>query len=334
MTITVCVIAYNEEKTLPRLLEDIKKQDYPADKMEILLIDSGSKDKTMQVMRAFAEENPQYLRVTVAENKKRTLPAGWNVALRLFQEDVILRIDAHARIPTDFVRKNIECLESGEDVSGGPRPNLPEKDTPWQRVLLMAESSMFGSGIAQFRRESKKKYVKSMFHPAYRREVFEKAGNYDERLVRTEDNEMNYRIRQCGFRLCYDPSIHSWQYTRSSLRGMMKQKYGNGYWVVLTLKVCPRCLSIYHFVPLCFVLAVLGSGAMAAFGKSWPAKLLWGAYGFVAGAMSLLAVRGEEKHPLQLFLPGMFLLLHGSYGVGSLTGLLKLVMDGLTGREL
>lgn len=324
MTITICVIAYNEEKTLPRLLEDLKKQDYPADKMEILLIDSGSKDATMQVMHAFAEENPQYLRVTVAENKKRTLPAGWNVALELFQEDVILRIDAHARIPVDFVRKNVECLEGGEDVAGGPRPNLPEKDTPWQRVLLMAESSMFGSGIAQFRRENKKKYVKSMFHPAYRREVFEKAGRYDERLVRTEDNEMNYRIRQCGFRLCYDPSIHSWQYTRSSLRGMMKQKYGNGYWVVLTLKVCPQCMSVYHFVPLCFVLAVLGSGVLAAFGKRGPAKMLWGSYGLAAVLMSLAAVKGEKKHPFQLLLPGMFLLLHGSYGIGSLVGLLKL----------
>lgn len=324
MTVTVCVIAYNEEKTLPRLLEDIKRQDYPVGKTEILLIDSGSEDATMRVMRRFADENPQYLRVTVAENRKRTLAAGWNVALKLFQEDVILRIDAHARIPADFLRKNMECLEGGEDVSGGPRPNLPEKDTPWQRLLLMAESSMFGSGIAQFRRENKKKYVKSMFHPAYRREVFEKAGKYDERLGRTEDNEMNYRIRQCGFRLCYDPSIHSWQYTRSTLKGMMKQKYGNGYWVVLTLKVCPRCMSVYHFVPLFFVLAVLGSGGMAACGKTWPAKLLWGGYGLAATAMSVLAVRGEEKHPSQILLPGVFLLLHGSYGVGSLAGLLKL----------
>ncbi len=324
MTVTVCIIAYNEERTLPRLLADLKKQDYPPEKTEILLIDSGSDDATMQVMRAFARENPQYLRVTVAENKKRTLAAGWNVALGLFQEDVILRIDAHARVPADFLRKNMECLEGGEYVSGGPRPNLPERDTPWQRLLLMAECSMFGSGIAQFRRENKKKYVKTMFHPAYRREVFEKAGKYDERLGRTEDNEMNYRVRQCGFRLCYDPSIHSWQYTRSTLGGMMKQKYGNGYWVVLTLKVCPRCMSIYHFVPLFFVLAVLGSTVMAAMGKGWPAKMLWGTYGLAATAMSVLAVRGEEKHPSQILLPGIFLLLHGSYGIGSMAGLLKL----------
>ena len=59
MTVTVCVIAYNEEKTLPRLLEDIKKQDYPAGQMEILLIDSRSEDTTMQVMQKFAEENHQ-----------------------------------------------------------------------------------------------------------------------------------------------------------------------------------------------------------------------------------------------------------------------------------
>lgn len=335
MTVTVCVIAYNEEKTLPRLLEDIKQQDYPAGQMEILLIDSCSEDGTMQIMQKFAEENQQYIRVTVAENRKRILPAGWNVALKLFQEEVILRIDAHARIPSDFVRKNVECLESGEYVSGGPRPNLPEEDTPWQRMLLLAESSMFGSGIASFRRETKKKYVKSMFHPAYRREVFEKAGTYDERLVRTEDNEMNYRIRECGFRLCYDPSIHSWQYTRSTLKKMLRQKYANGYWVALTLKICPKCMSVYHFVPFIFMLAVIGSTVLALFGKSGPAKILWGTYGVAAAGMSMLAVKGEKKHPFQLLLPGIFLLLHGSYGIGSLVGLLKLPFWDITrGKEI
>lgn len=327
MLITVCVVAKNEENTLPRLLEDIRNQDYPVQDIEILLVDSMSGDRTRAVMEAFAKNNPQYRRVEVLTNEKGNLPSGWNVALRNYEGDVIVRIDAHARIPEDFLRKNAECLMGGEDVSGGPRPSLPEKDTPWQRLLLSAESSMFGSSISDFRRGKKKKYVKSLFHGAYRREVFDKVGFFNEELGRTEDNEMHYRMREAGYKLCFDPEIHSWQYTRSSLRGMMKQKYGNGYWVALTLKVCPKCLSIYYFVPFAFVLGILFTTARALLGKPRLAIMMWAAYWSAAAGMAWMAVRKEAKHICQLLLPVIFFLLHVSYGVGSLVGFLKMIKD-------
>lgn len=327
MLISVCVVAKNEENTLPRLLEDIRRQDYPAQDMEIIFVDSCSTDRTRMIMQDFAEKNTQYRRVVILTNEKEKLASGWNVALNSYQGDVIVRIDAHARIPEDFIRKNAECLENGEDVCGGPRPNLPEEDTPWQRLLLNAESSMFGSSISDFRRAGKKKYVKSLFHGAYRREVFEKAGLFNEDLGRTEDNEMHYRIRKAGYKLLFDPEIHSWQYARSSLRGMMKQKFGNGYWVARTLKVCPKCLSIYYFVPFAFVLGILITTVRAIFGRPKLAILMWAAYWSAAVGMAWLAVRKEAKHICQIFLPGIFFLLHISYGVGSLVGFLKMIKD-------
>ncbi|EGL38408.1 hypothetical protein HMPREF9126_0168 [Parvimonas sp. oral taxon 110 str. F0139] len=91
-------------------------------------------------------------------------------------------------------------------------------------MLLEAESSMFGSGIAPFRNASGKKYVKSMFHAMYKREVLEKVGFFNEKLLRTEDNEFHYRIRKAGYKLCYDDNIISYQHTRNSLSKMIKQK--------------------------------------------------------------------------------------------------------------
>ena len=173
---------------------------------------------------------------------------------------MIIRIDAHARIPEDFVQKNIKNIEAGEFVVGGPRPNTVDHPTEWKKILLLAESSMFGSGIASFRRKSsERKYVKSVFHGAYRREVFEKVGGFNENLGRTEDNELHYRIRKAGYKICYDPEIISYQFVRGTLKQMMKQKYGNGYWIGLTTGVCPECLSIYYFVPFSFLIALLGS---------------------------------------------------------------------------
>lgn len=324
MIISVGVVAYNEQNTLPKLFEGIKAQSYPHDKMEIVLVDSMSKDKTKSLMEKFKKENKDFYNIQVLDNPQKKLAGGWNVILKNYHGDAVVRIDAHAEIPEDFVRKNVEVLESGEYVSGGLRPNIIDESTPWKETLLLAEQSMFGSSIAPYRRSEKKTYVKSVFHGAYKREVFDKVGLFNEQLGRTEDNEINYRIREAGYKICYSPDIVSYQHTRNSLKAMLKQKYGNGYWVALTLKACPKCLSIYHFVPLCFVLGIIGTSILAVFGFPFLAYLMWGVYWLVAVGMALVSVKGEKKTWCQLALPFLFFLLHISYGIGSFVGMIKL----------
>lgn len=251
MLITMCVIAYNEEQNINGILECIKNQDYDHNNMEVVLVDGASTDNTRALMCEFALDNKdEFRRVVVLDNPKKTLPSGWNFALREYKGDAIIKVDAHAVIPEDFVSKNVRVLETGEYICGGQRPNIIDKPTPFKETLLLAESSMFGSSIASYRNNPGKTYVKSLFHAAYRREVFEKVGFFNEELVRTEDNEIHYRMRKAGYKLCFDPDIISYQYTRSSLKAMLKQKYANGYWIGKTSKVCPKCLSIYHLCHL------------------------------------------------------------------------------------
>ena len=306
MIISVGVVAYNEQNTLPKLFECIKAQTYPHDKMEIVLVDSMSKDDTKSLMEKFKKENKDFCNIQVLDNPQKKLAGGWNVILKNYHGDAVVRIDAHAEIPEDFVEKNVKVLESGEYVSGGLRPNIIDESTPWKETLLLAEQSMFGSSIAPYRRSEKKTYVKSVFHGAYKREVFDKVGFFNEQLGRTEDNEINYRIREAGYKICYSPDIVSYQHTRNSL------------------KACPKCLSIYHFVPLCFVLGIIGTSILAAFGFPILAYLMWGLYWLVAVGMSFLSVKGEKKTWCQLALPFLFFLLHISYGIGSLVGMIKL----------
>ncbi|HIZ83802.1 MAG TPA: glycosyltransferase family 2 protein [Firmicutes bacterium] len=321
-TLSLGVIAYNEEGCLADILGDISAQDYPHEKMEILLADSGSTDRTKEIMLRFQQENAAgFHRIVVLDNPKKVQPAGWNVILSNAGGEVVFRIDAHASIPPDFVRKNMERLNRGEMVSGGPRPNIAEQDTPFRRTLLMAEASMFGSSVASYRRQTGARYVNSMFHGAYRREVFETVGGFNEHLWRTEDNEMHYRIRQAGYRLCYDPEIHSYQHTRSSLGKMLKQKFGNGKWIGLTLPVCPGCLSLFHFVPFAFILAIAATTVLALLGFPLLCWLMWGAYALLALVMAGKAiVESRRFHVSNLLLPFLFLLLHVSYGIGTLAG--------------
>ena len=132
--------------------------------------------------------------------------------------DVIIRIDAHTHIPEDFTSKNIFLQEKGEYITGGSRPCLIDNPTPWKETLLKVENSMFGSSISKARKNTKSCYVKSMFHAAYKHEVFEKVGGFNTKLLRTEDNEMHYRIRKAGYKLYSDACIVSYQYARSNLK--------------------------------------------------------------------------------------------------------------------
>lgn len=323
MTVSFIIIAFNEEATISALLKNIKRQDYPHKKIELLLIDGNSTDKTKEIMCRFAGEAADFKRVIVLDNPKRTLPCGWNIALDAVQEDVILRVDAHASIPLDFISKNIQCLESGEKICGGYRPNVIDEETPWKMTLLLAEKSMFGSSIAPYRRNNKKCYVNSIFHGAYCREVFIRIGKYNEKLERTEDNEIHYRMRKAGYKICFDPSIISYQHIRNTLKTMLKQKYLNGYWIGKTAKICPKCLSIYHFVPGLFIIGIFVTLLLAILHIWGPCLVMWGCYWGLAVIMALVAILQEKKFfGNYSVLPALFFLLHISYGLGTLKGLL------------
>ena len=323
-TLSICIVAYNEEKYLPQLFADLKSQLYPHELIEVILVDSASKDKTYEVMQDFKASETSFRNIEVLTNEKRVQAAGWNIAISNATSDVIVRIDAHTHVPEDFSVKVMNEMKNGEMVVGGVRPCLIENNSSWGSVLLNTENSLFGSSINKSRRSVEKQYVKTMFHAAYRREVFAKTGGFNENLLRTEDNEFHYRVRENGYKLCYNPEIVSYQYARNSLKRMVRQKYGNGYWVGLTTGVCPKCLSIYHFIPLAFVLGIILTTIFCFFGFWQLATIMWGLYALFGVANMILVVLNEKTTPLVLLMPFLFLILHVSYGVGTFVGLIKM----------
>lgn len=328
-TVTIGVIAYNEHQYLPDLLQDIINQDYPCGLTEIILVDGQSTDDTLQIMRQFQTAyRTNYKNVLVLNNPQRIQSAGWNIVINHFTSDVLIRVDAHARIPRDYAEKCIACINSGENVCGGPRENIIDENTSWKNMLLTAEQSLFGSGIAPYRQEiSDKKYVKTVFHGAYRREVIDRVGLFNEDLIRTEDNEYHYRIRKAGYRICYDPQIHSEYQTRNRLSEMIRQKYHNGLWVGKTLIMCPECISLFHLVPCFFVTALLVSVLLALFVSAWPVVSLLLLYGSAAILTAVMAtVRSDRRNIYCVLLPAVFFLLHVSYGAGTIKGLMSRIL--------
>lgn len=323
MTVSLCVIAYNEEELISGLLEDISAQTYPHDLTEIIFVDNGSTDTTPALLSTFERMNRDFLRVCIRTQEKSNQAHGWNTALCSALGDVIIRIDAHARIPADYVEQCVLELENGEDIVGGGRPCITRRKNDWSSTLLAAEECLFGSSIMGYRRkQDEKKYLSSLFHAAYRREVFEKVGGFNESLGRTEDNEIHYRMRKKGYKFACCPSISSNQYMRASFKSMLRQKFSNGLWIGLTCFVCPQCLSILHFAPFALVLGLLISIIAAAKGSAVLLLLLTAAYIIFDAAITVSALSFEGFNKTKPLLALMFPALHLSYGAGTLCGLI------------
>lgn len=320
MKISFIIVAYNAADSMGALLEDLLAQTIDRRQIQALLVDSASTDATRALMLDFAKEAP--FEVKVLDNPRRWLASGINVALAAATGDAIIRLDAHARIPNDFLENNLRALERGEDIVGGcvagGQPN-----TAWENVLRTVDTSRFCGGAAPFRNGGEARYVDTLAYALYRREVYDTVGLYDERLRRTEDNDMHYRMRRAGYKFFFSPEIISYHAARSTMRGQLRQKWGNGYWIGRTMRIQPRCFAPRHLVPAVFVLALLACLLLLPL-CALPLFLLLGAY---AVCDLYFAVKGalqqDSGRLLALVtLPFLFFAVHIVYGIGTIAGLL------------
>lgn len=321
MRISFIVVAYNAAGSLRALLDDLLAQTVSDVQIEALLVDSASTDETRALMLDFAKTAP--FEVKVLDNPKRWLASGINVALGAATGDAIIRLDAHARIPKDFLQNNLCALSRGEDIVGGcvlgGAPN-----GAWESVLRTVDTSRFCGGAAPFRNGGESRYVDTLAYALYRRSVYDEVGLYDERLRRTEDNDMHYRMRRAGYRFYFSPDIVSYHASRATLRGQLRQKWGNGYWIGRTMRIQPLCFAPRHLIPALFVLALL-LGLLLCPLSAWPLLALLFAY---LACDLYFSVRGALSQDIGkllalLTLPFLFPAVHVIYGVGTLAGLLS-----------
>ena len=248
MILTFGIVAYNACRYLPSLLSDLKKQDYPHSLIQVILVDSMSTDNTKSIMLHFADEEKDFKQIVVLDNPNRILAAGWNVLLKHVAGDAILRIDAHASIPKDFIKKNVQYLQKGYDICGGKVLSLQIEQGMWQQTLLAAENSMFGGSFAAFRRSDKVREVSTLAFAIYRKKVFESVGFYNEKLVRTEDNEMHYRMRTAGYKFYFIFLSVRLNRLKNKLLANYLRNRGNDLATVRNSAFCVAILSNNSFI--------------------------------------------------------------------------------------
>ncbi len=320
--VTIIIPVRNEAHYIGSCLRSILEQDYPHERMEILVADGMSTDSTQRVVEEIA--TTASCPVRCIPNPGRIVPTGMNLALRQARGEIIIRVDGHCQVLPGFLSNNVRHLLAGEaEGVGGPMRAIGE--TPLAETIAVAMSSLFGVGGSAFRTlEGLTLYTDTVPFPAYGCAITRRVGLYDEELVRNQDDEYNYRIREAGGRLLLANDVRSVYYSRGSLGKLWKQYFQYGLWKVRVLQKHPRQMSLRQFVPLAFVLALAGA-ALAALLSSWGGALLGlvlGAYMAANLAASIYTAvrRGWRFLPL---LPVCFAILHLSYGLGFLAGLGK-----------
>jgi glycosyltransferase involved in cell wall biosynthesis len=319
--VTVVMPVRNEADCIERSLGAVFAQDYPPERMEVIVADGMSTDGTREIVERWARCQPG---LALVDNPGGIVPTGMNAALARARGDIVVRVDGHCEIAPDYVSRCVGHLETpGVDGVGGPVETVGK--TPTARAIALAMSSRFGVGDSAFRtvRETTE-LADTVPFPAYPRALIEWAGPYDEELVRNQDDEYNYRLRKLGARLLLAQDVKSVYYSRSSFRSLACQYFQYGLWKVRVLQKHPRQMRWRQFAPPLFAAAVLGGLTFAPFSR-------WGRLGLIALSVlyalammlgSLGAARRGGWRLLPL-LPPAFATLHFAYGSGFLAGLCR-----------
>ena len=280
-----------------------------------------STDDTRLIISEWIAEDP---RIHLYDNPQKIVPTGMNLLIQQARGDVLIRVDGHCLIAPDYISNCVRHLvEKAVDGVGGPMQTIGEDFV--SAVIALAMSSKFGVGNSSFRTESGvTRLADTVPFPAYTREIIQKVGLYDEELVRNQDDEYNYRIREAGGKVLLAEDVRSDYYSRGSLKKLWLQYFQYGYWKVRVLQKHPRQMSLRQFVPPAFVLAIITSMILGVvFAWGWiPLSAVLGLYVVVNLVFSLFIAAKKGWQMLGL-LPLAFAAIHTSYGIGFLSGLVK-----------
>lgn len=321
--VSIILPVRNEEKYIIECTKSIFAQDYPRECMEVIFVDGCSTDKTVAMLETLKQT---YSQIRILHNPNKTVPYAMNIGIKACKGPYIVRLDAHATYGSDYVSLSVRTLmEKDCDNAGGVF--VTRGRGFWGEAIAAGLCTPFGVGNATYRLETRDGYVDTVPFGAFKKELFDRIGLYDERLTRNQDNELNYRIRKNGGKIYLDRRIRVHYYCRDSLHGIMNMGFQNGKWNVITMLLCPGSMGLRHFVPLLFVLSTLGLLALTAiFGPAFFGTLLgfeWGAYLLLDFFYAYLIAK--EKGVRFFFAELIFYpAFHFAYGFGSLRGITML----------
>jgi glycosyltransferase involved in cell wall biosynthesis len=324
--VTVLVPCRDEERFIGACLDSILNNDYPKDRLEILVIDGMSQDGTRASVSRYSANHPS---IRLLDNLKQDTPHGLNLGIAAAIGDIIVRMDAHSMYPKNYISRLVAWLsKTGADNVGGVCMTMPADDSSVAHAIARGLSHPFGVGTSYFRiGTSTPRWVDTVFGGCYRRDVFARIGLFDEQLIRNQDDEFNHRLIARGGRILLVPDVVSYYYPRSSLAQLWRMFYQYGYFKPLVALKLGRIGTGRQVVPMvCLGLLVgLSVASIASPVARFMLMLLVALYlsadfavSFAVGLSSGLRCAG--------WLMLVFPTLHVSYGMGYMRGIFDFVI--------
>ena len=317
--VTVILPVRNEASCLRASLDSVLRQDYPQERMEILIADGMSTDGTRAIIREYQN---RYDNVHLLDNPGKIVPTGMNIALLQAKGEFIVRVDGHTIVAPDYVRMCLDTFfRTKADNVGGCMTTTGS--TKFGQAIAVATSTSFGIGNSRFHYAQGEEEVDSVYMGAWPKATFRKVGLFDEELVRDQDDEFNYRTRSRQGKIILNPLIRSTYTVRNSPKALWKQYFQYGFYKVRVLQKHPRQMSLRQFIPPLFVLSLI-MAFICSLIFSWGWIMLTAVAGIylltnLSASLIISLSKGMRFFP---YLPLAYAILHLSYGLGFLAGLI------------
>ncbi len=311
--VTVVIPALDEELFLGACLDSILDQDYRA--LQVLVVDGGSSDATVGVVRARMAGDD---RIELLHNTRRNIPSSLNLALGQARGRWLVRIDAHSTVGPDYVRMAVERLREGRWGGVGGRKD-GVGNTPAGRAIAAAMGSRFGVGNSTYHHGTAVEEVDHLPFGAYPVELVRWVDGWNEQLVANEDFEFDYRLRQAGKRLLFDPRIVIRWHCRQSMRDLYRQYHRYGRGKVDVTRIHPSSLRMRHFAPPAFVGYLAVAALLARPRPTWASAMV-APYVCALGLASVQTGRQLDSPRERVHVPVAFVTMHLAWGVGFWAG--------------
>lgn len=321
--VSIVMPVMNEASRLDAALAGLRGQTYPADRIEILAVDGGSTDGTVDLLEREAAADP---RIRPLGGPGVNTPAALNIGIANARGEIVAYVGGHGHPDPRFLELAVDRLESDARLGCVGGLIIPAGDGETARAAMIARFSVFGVGRGIYTTDPTVHEIETVQWGVYRKDAVEQAGLFDPELQFGEDEELNYRLRRAGFRILYDPALRMTYYARSTFRGLFRQYRNYGRARVRVLRKHPEFLRPKHVVPGLVVATLAGAAALPIVARRlWPLSALVAAtYGsFVAVASVVLARRERFSAPHRI--AAGLASLHVGYGIGTLLGLVDLV---------
>jgi GT2 family glycosyltransferase len=316
--ITVVIPIRNEAKFIAQTLNYILTQDYPADRMEIIVADGYSTDGSSEIVQKIAESDP---RVRWFPNPVQLSSAGRNIGAKAATGDIIMYVDGHTYIDNDQLLKNTAMLMKLREVSVLSRPQYLETpdNSTFQKAVALARRSVIGHGLDSTIYTDEDMYVNPASSGAtYKREVFDRVGYFDEQFDASEDYEFNYRVAKAGYQAFTSLSLAVYYYPRATPGALFQQmaRYGAGRFRLF--RKYPETLGLGTLAPVLFTLGIILLPLLSWLVSDWFGAFFFVMYGvYVASILISALILAEKNGAANLFLiPPIYVCIHAGLGYG------------------